>query len=110
MRMEGSLPDNTSVEQHFFPINTTTIWNALPYDVLNRRRVNTFKNRLDTHWEDNPQMCRTTVTLIDVQSIVWSVVVLTWFGGIGQTIRYITTDLDWYNPAWQGFITRSNTC
>ena len=38
----------------FFPINSTTTWNALPYDEVNSRTVNTFKNRLDAHWEDNP--------------------------------------------------------
>ena len=40
---------NTSVAQNFFPINVTTIWN-----VVNSRTVNTFKNHLDEHWEDNP--------------------------------------------------------
>ena len=45
---------NTSVAQHFFPINITTTWNVLPYDVVNSRTVNTFKNSLDAHWEDNP--------------------------------------------------------
>ena len=44
---------NTSVAQYFFPINITTTWNALPYDVVNRT-VNRFKNHLDAHWEDNP--------------------------------------------------------
>ena len=32
-------------------------WNVLPYDVVNSRTVNTFKNRLeslDAHWEGNP--------------------------------------------------------
>ena len=38
----------------FFPINITTTWNALPFDVVNSRTVNTFKNYLDAHWEDNP--------------------------------------------------------
>ena len=38
----------------FFPINITTKWNALPYDVVNSRAVNTFKNCLDAHWEGNP--------------------------------------------------------
>ena len=28
---------NTSVAQHFFPINITTTWKALPYDVVNSR-------------------------------------------------------------------------
>ena len=46
---------NTSVAQHFFPINITTTWNALPYDVVNSRTVNTFKtNSLDAHWKGNP--------------------------------------------------------
>ena len=45
---------NTSVANRFFPINITTTWNAQPYDVVNSRRVNTFKNHLDAHWEDNP--------------------------------------------------------
>ena len=37
----------------FFPHNITT-WNSLPYDVVNSGTVNTFKNHLDAHWEDNP--------------------------------------------------------
>ena len=45
---------NTSVAQHFYSINTTITWNALPYDVVNSRTVNTFKNRLDANWEGNP--------------------------------------------------------
>ena len=44
---------NTSVAQHFFPINISITWNALPYDVVYSRTVNTFKNSLDAHWEDN---------------------------------------------------------
>ena len=27
---------------------------ALPYDAVNSRTVNTFENRLDEHWVDNP--------------------------------------------------------
>ena len=45
---------NTSVAQYFLPINIITTWNALPYDVVNSRTVNTFTNHLDAHWEDNP--------------------------------------------------------
>ena len=45
---------NTSVAQHFFHINITTTWNALPHDVVNSGIVNTFKKHLDAHWEDNP--------------------------------------------------------
>ena len=45
---------NRSAAQHFFLINITTTWNAIPYDVVNSMTVNTFKNHLDAHWEDNP--------------------------------------------------------
>ena len=38
---------NTSVAQHFSPINITTTWNALPYAVVNSKSVNTLKNHLD---------------------------------------------------------------
>ena len=45
---------NTSVLQHFFPINITATWNALPYDVVNSWTLNTFNNSLDAHWKDIP--------------------------------------------------------
>ena len=44
---------NTSVAQHFYPIKITTIWNALPSEVVSSRTVNSFKNSLDKHWEEN---------------------------------------------------------
>ena len=47
-------PFRTSVAGNFFPIKIPTIWNRLPYDVVNCDTVNTFKNRLDKHWETNP--------------------------------------------------------
>ena len=59
---------NTSVAHHFFPINITTTWNALTYDVFNSRTVNTFKNGLDAHWEGNPPDVQ-LVTQIDVPSL-----------------------------------------
>ena len=45
---------NSSVAQHFLSINITTTWNALHYYVVNSRTVNTFKSRLDAHWQGNP--------------------------------------------------------
>ena len=48
---------NTSLAQHFDPIKITTTWNALPSDIVSSRKVNTFKNRLDQHWEWIPQVC-----------------------------------------------------
>ena len=83
---------NTSVAEHFSPMNITTTWNALPYDVVNSRTVNTFKNHLDAHREDNPiQMCRSTGNMDDVLSLIWTVVVPAWLRANIHTIRYITT-------------------
>ena len=42
-----------AVAQHFLQINITTTWNAIPYDIVNSRTINTFKNLLDAHWKDN---------------------------------------------------------
>ena len=82
---------NTSVAQYFFPINITTTWNALPYDVVNSRTVNTFKNHLDAHWEDNHQMYRSTGNTDDVPSLILTVVSPAWMRANRHTIRYITT-------------------
>ena len=73
----------------FFPINITTTWNVLPYDVVNSRTVNTFKNHLDAHWEDNPQICRSTGNTDDVPSLIWTVVDPAWLRATRHTMRYI---------------------
>ena len=44
---------NTSVAQHFYPIKITTTWNALQNEVVTSRTVNSFKNSLDKHFEEN---------------------------------------------------------
>ena len=49
---------NTSIAQHFYPVKITTTWNAVPSDIVSSRTVNTFKNRLDQHWELNPPSVR----------------------------------------------------
>ena len=49
---------NTLVAQHFYPIKITTIWNALPSEVVSSRTVNSFKNSLDKHWVENPPNVR----------------------------------------------------
>ena len=82
---------NRSVAQHFFPINITTTWNALPYNVVNSRAVNTFKNHLDAHWKTTPQMCWSTGNTDDVPSLTWTVVVPARLRANRHTIRYITT-------------------
>ena len=51
---------NTSVAQHFYPIKITTTWNALPIGVVSSRTVNYFKNSLDKHRAENPQMSEST--------------------------------------------------
>ena len=81
----------TSVAQHFFFINITTTWNALPYDVVNGRTVNTVKNRLNAHRVDNPPDVRLTGNTDCVPSLVRTVVVPAWLRANGHTIEYITT-------------------
>ena len=51
---------NTSVAQHFYPIKITTTWNALQSEVISSITVNSFKNSLDKHWAENPQMSELT--------------------------------------------------
>jgi hypothetical protein len=48
---------NTTIAEHFYPIKITQTWNNLPHDVVNSGSVNTFKNRLDKHWETHPPNC-----------------------------------------------------
>ena len=48
---------NRSVAQKFYHFKSTTTWNSLPHEVLSSRSVNSFRNSLDKHWEDNlPRM------------------------------------------------------
>ena len=51
---------NTSVAQLFYPIKIVTTWNALPSEVVSTTTVNSFKNHLDKHWAENPQMSELT--------------------------------------------------
>ena len=62
---QWSCPNNTSVAQHFYPIKITTTWNA-PNEIVSRRRVNSFKNSLDKHLAENPQIFELTdIAIID---------------------------------------------
>ena len=49
---------NTSVAQHFYQIKITITWNSIPSEVVRSRRVNSFKNSLDKHYEENPLNAR----------------------------------------------------
>ena len=53
---------------------------------------------MHTEKTKSPRCAGQLVTLIDVPSLVLTVVVPTWLLANGETIRYITTDLDWYYP------------
>ena len=44
---------NTSVSKHFYLIKTTT-WNVQPNEFVSSRTVNSLRNRLDKHYEENP--------------------------------------------------------
>ena len=41
-------------QTNFFFQRTTKLWNNLPEHVVEAEEVNTFKNRLDDHWKDDP--------------------------------------------------------
>ena len=79
----------------FSPINITTTWNAVPHDVVNSGTVNTFKNHLDAHWEDNPQMCWSTGNTDDDPSLTWTAVVPTWL----RTNRHTTWCMSTHSAA-----------
>ena len=42
---------STSVRKNAFTVRTAPIWNSLPDYVVSADSVNSFKNRLDKHWE-----------------------------------------------------------
>jgi len=41
----------TATRQHFFSNRVAKDWNSLPWDVVNAPSLNTFKSRLDKHWD-----------------------------------------------------------
>ena len=48
----------SSAAEHFYPITITATWNALPTEIVSRRTVNFFKNRLDKHLSEKPPEAR----------------------------------------------------
>ena len=43
---------NLNIRKHFFSQRVVNTWNKLPQHVVDAPSVNSFKNRLDKHWED----------------------------------------------------------
>ena len=62
---------NTSVAQHLWRIKITTTWNALPNEVVSRRTVNSFNNRLDKHWAENSSYVREKLTGSNHRCCAW---------------------------------------
>ena len=44
------------VRKHFFSCRVVDLWNSLPEHVISATSVNSFKNRLDKFWSDNPSL------------------------------------------------------
>ena len=42
------------IRKHFFTNRVVKVWNSLPEDVVNAPSVNSFKNRLDKFWNNQP--------------------------------------------------------
>ena len=40
------------VKKNSYGVRIVNIWNSLPENVVNSPNVNTFKNRLDKHWDN----------------------------------------------------------
>ena len=45
---------NTSIAQHYYQIKMTKTWIPPPYDAVSSGTVDSFKNNLNNHWEENP--------------------------------------------------------
>jgi len=41
-----------NIRAHYFANRIVNIWNSLPDAIVTSPTLNTFKNRLDTHWHD----------------------------------------------------------
>ena len=45
-----------NIRKHFFTLRIVDTWNSLPEDVVNAPSVNSFKNRLDRFWKEQPML------------------------------------------------------
>ena len=52
------------VRRHSFIFRSTPLWNSLSEDVVSAPNVNTFKNRLDRYWHNQPMLYRDDVHYI----------------------------------------------
>ena len=52
---------NSTAARCFFPTSIVQTWNDLPREVVESDTTNTFKNRLDKHWERHPPRMTYTV-------------------------------------------------
>ena len=57
---------NLDIRKHFFS-RVVNAWNELPQHVVDAPSVNSFKNRLDKHWEDMD----VTIAALLKKSIIW---------------------------------------
>ena len=53
------------LRKNSFTFRCTPLWNSLTEDVVSAPNVNTFKNRLDRHWRNQPMLYRDDVHYIE---------------------------------------------
>ena len=49
------------IREELFKERVVTTWNSLPESVVTAPTLNSFKRRLDTHWQDHPRLFKKTI-------------------------------------------------
>ena len=55
---------NLELRRNSFISRSTPIWNSLTEDIVSAPTINTFKNRIDKYWQNQPMLYRDDVHYI----------------------------------------------
>ena len=59
---------SSTARKHVFAVRTAPVWNSLPDNVVSAKSTNSFKNKLDKHWEHQDLMYDNYKANIDIYS------------------------------------------